>query len=73
MPTLSSALFGQSWASAVLNTKVSSKIVGENLLFIAYSFPTPNIVLFIAGLYGIVKASPGRLFNSVFLAVLASF
>lgn len=70
---LSSALFGKSWYGAVLDTHLTAKIVKENLIFLAYNFPTPNIVLFFAGLYGLKKISPSRSFRNILLALLVLF
>ena len=47
--TLASALFGVRWQRAVLNTSLSAGILKENFLCIFYNFPTPNILLFFAG------------------------
>ena len=44
--TLASAFFGKSWCGAVLNTRLSAKLVGENLIFMAYNFPTPSMAYF---------------------------
>ena len=71
--TLTSALFGNSWQGAVLNTSLSAKLVKENLIFIAYNFSTPNIIFFVAGLYGLKKVSPGHSFKNVLLALLILF
>ncbi|MHC4488464.1 MAG: protein O-mannosyl-transferase family, partial [Planctomycetota bacterium] len=71
--TLTSALFGTSWQADVLNTSLSAGLVKENLIFIAYNFPTPNIILFFAGLYGLKKVSPGRSFTNILLALSILF
>jgi len=71
--TLASALFGESWQADVLNTSLSAKLVKENLIFMAYNFPTPNVIFFFVGLYGLKKVSPGRSFTNVFLAMLILF
>ncbi|MDD5328200.1 MAG: DUF2723 domain-containing protein [Phycisphaerae bacterium] len=71
--TLTSAFFGKSWSGAVLNTHLSAKLIKENLMFIAYNFPTPNIIFFFAGLYGLKKISPDRGFVNVLLALLILF
>ncbi len=71
--TLASAFFGKSWYGAVLDTHLTAKIVKENLIFLAYNFPTPNIVLFFAGLYGLKKISPSRSFRNILLALLTLF
>jgi hypothetical protein len=70
---LSSAAFGRSWQAAVLNVSLSTKMVQENLLYILFNFPSPNILLFFAGCFGVFKLSrPGGL-RSVTLALLVLF
>lgn len=71
--TLASALFGNAWRGNVLNTSLSARLVKENLIFLAYNFPTPNCLLFFAGLYGLKKVSPSRGFKNVLLALLILF
>lgn len=71
--TVASALFGNSWRGAVFNISLSTKLVGENLIFMAYNFPTPNIIFFFAGLYGLKKVSPSRSFTNILLALLILF
>ncbi len=72
-PTLASALFGNEWREDVLNVGLSARLVKENFIFLAYNFPTPNCLLFFAGLYGLKKVSPGRGFKNVLLALLILF
>ena len=71
--TISSALFGNGWQETVLNASLSTKIIKENLLLMAYNFSTPNILFFFAGLYGLKKLSPSRSFRNVLLAMLILF
>jgi len=71
--TVASALFGNNWQGAVLNTHLTAKLIKENLIFLAYSFPTPNALFFFAGLYGLKKISPSRSFANVILALLILF
>ncbi len=71
--TLSSAMFGDSWSSAVLNTSMSLKIVAENMLFIGLSFPTPNLLLFFAGVWVLYKFSPARPFGRIIIVLVALF
>ena len=47
--TLASAAFGQRWQADVLNLRLSWKLIGENILFVALNFPTPNAILFVVG------------------------
>jgi len=70
---LASALFGVRWQGAVLNTCLSLKIVKENFLFILYNFPTPNILLFFVGCWGLFKISPSRGFGNVLVCLLILF
>ncbi len=58
--TLASALFGNRWQSNVFNIGLSAELIKENLILMAYNFPTPNVIFFFAGLYGLKKVSPGR-------------
>ena len=71
--TMSSALFGNRWHGDVLNLSLSGRLIKENLLFIAYNFPTPNIIFFFTGLYGLKKVCPGRAFKNILLALLLLF
>lgn len=73
MSTLTSAAFGNQWDNAVLNTSLSARIVKENLIFIAYNYPTPNILLFFAGLWGLYRLAPARSFAHILLALLILF
>jgi hypothetical protein len=70
---LTSALFGKSWQADVLNTGLSAELVKENLILMAYNFPTPNVIFFFAGLYGLRRLSPARSFANVLLALLILF
>ena len=70
---ISSALFGKSWQANILNVSLSAGLIKENLILIAYNFPTPNCLLFFAGLYGLKKVSPTRGFANILLALLILF
>lgn len=70
---LASAFFGKNWSGNVLNTHLSTRLAGENLIFMAYNFSTPNIIFFFAGLYGLKKVSPSRSFRNILLALLILF
>ena len=63
--TIRSALFGGSWAQGVLNTQLTWRVIKENVMFIIYSFPTPNILLFFVGLVLLRKLAPSRGFGWV--------
>lgn len=71
--TMASVFFGNSWEKNALNVAVSSRIIKENLIFMAYNFPTPNIIFFFMGLYGLGKVSPTRGFAGVLGASLLLF
>jgi hypothetical protein len=71
--TLASAFFGKSWCGDVLNTCLSARLVGENLIFMAYNFSTFNGLFFFAGLYGLKKVSPSRSFTNILLVILMLF
>jgi hypothetical protein len=70
---LASAFFGKGWSGAVLNTHLSARLVGGNLIFMAYNFSTFNGLFFFAGLYGLKKVSPSRSFRNILLALLILF
>lgn len=71
--TLSCAAFGRSWQGAVLNTSLSMKMAQENLLYILFNFPSPNILLFFAGCFGLFKVSPSRGLRNVLFGLLMLF
>ncbi len=71
--TMASALFGKNWQGNVLNVSLSAGLIKENLIFFAYNFPTPNIVFFFAGLYGLTKVPRGHGFAKVLAALLILF
>jgi len=71
--TVASALFGKNWQGNVLNVSLSARLIKENLIFFAYNFPTPNIIFFFAGLYGLKKVPRGHGFAKVLLALLILF
>ncbi|MHC4271404.1 MAG: protein O-mannosyl-transferase family [Planctomycetota bacterium] len=68
--TLASSLFGNNWQSSVLNLSISSKLIKENLILIAYNFPTPNIILFLIALFGLKKIHQFRNFFYLLLSML---
>jgi hypothetical protein len=70
--TLASAAFGTRWRADVLNTSLSWKIVRENLLLVVLNFPTPNLLLFLAGCFGLYRIRPAA-FRNVVAALLALF
>ncbi len=70
---MSSALFGKGWQHDVLNVGISAKLIKENLVLMAYNFPTPAALLFIAGLWGLGKLSPGRGFSNIVFALWIIF
>jgi hypothetical protein len=71
--TLTSAVFGNRWRGAVLNTSLSMRIAKENLLYIFLNFPTPNFLLFFAGCFGLFKLSLIRNFRNVILGLIVLF
>lgn len=71
--TLPSAFFGNNWSDAVFNTMVSRRLILENILFIGYNFPTPNILFFAVGILGLYKVSSDKRFAHVMLALLLLF
>ncbi|HUU17063.1 MAG TPA: DUF2723 domain-containing protein [Sedimentisphaerales bacterium] len=71
--TAASALFGKNWQGNVLNVSLSAGLIKENLIFLAYNFPTPNVIFFFAGLYGLTKVPRGHGFAKVLAALLILF
>ncbi len=71
--TVSSAFFGDMFGGSVLNTSLSARIVKENFLFLGYSFPTLNVVLFVVGLFGLYKLSPCRRFGHAMVGLTVLF
>jgi hypothetical protein len=71
--TLASALFGTRWKGAVLNTSLSMQAAGENFLYILSNFPTPNILLFLVGCFGLFRISSSRAFRNVLLGSMVLF
>lgn len=66
--TIESALFGNIWQGAVLNTNLSARVFLENMVFIALNFPTPNFVLLLIGAAVLYKKAPSRAFANIILA-----
>ena len=71
--TMASALFGKNWQGNVLNLSLSAGLIKENLILMAYNFPTPNVIFFFAGLYGLKKVPRGHGFAKVLVALLILF
>ncbi len=71
--TFASAAFGERWQGAVLNTSLSMQLAGENFLYILFNFPTPNILLLLAGCLGLSRISPRRAFRNVLLGSTVLF
>ena len=71
--TLSSAVFGNGYSDNVLNASISLRMMLENLAFIAYNFPTPNILLLFVGIGGLYKISKNKKFAHIILALVILF
>ena len=71
--TVSSAIFGNGWQSNELNASLSIKLIKENLIFLAYNYPTPNILFFFVGIVGLYKLTPARSFANILTALLILF
>jgi hypothetical protein len=71
--TLASAVFGNLWRGAVLNMRITSKVILENFIFILYNFPTPNFILFFAGLWFLRKKVPAHSFAYILYALMALY
>jgi hypothetical protein len=68
--TIVSAFFGDKWLGNVLNVSLSGGLIKENLIIMAYNFPSPNIILFLLGIYGLTKVPHGFGFAKVLLVLL---
>jgi hypothetical protein len=71
--TLASVAFGNRWRADVLNTTLSWRLIQEDTLLIVLNFPTPNALLFCAGLYGLHRMGPTPAFRRVVVALLVLF
>jgi len=71
--TMRSAFFGNRWSDIVLSTSVTSKIILENIMFLGYNFPTPNILLFLVSMAGLYKVSDEKKYINMMLALLILF
>jgi hypothetical protein len=70
---LASAAFGARWQGDVLNASLSVKMFKENVAYIFYNFPTPNILLFFVGGFALFKKTPSKGFRNILLAVITLF
>ncbi|UCD52817.1 MAG: DUF2723 domain-containing protein [Phycisphaerales bacterium] len=73
LATLASAAFGDRWQGAVLNTDLPWHIVKENVSLLALNFPTPNLLLFFAGLIALRKGPSTALFRCVVTLLMVLF
>ena len=71
--TIRSALFGSSWGGDVLNIALNITIVKQNFMFFGLNFPTPNILLFFAGLFAVYKIFSFKTFANMLLAMTLIF
>jgi len=71
--TLASAAFGNRWRADVLNTTLSWRLIQEDILLVVLNFPTPNALLFFAGLYGLHKMDSTAAFRRIVVALLVLF
>jgi hypothetical protein len=67
--TLASAAFGARWRGDVLNVTLTIQIIKENLMYLVLNFPTPNLLLFIVGVWSLYALSPKRWFAHVLAAL----
>ena len=67
--TISSALFGGGWQGGVTNTSISTKIIAENIVFIALNFPTPGALLILAGICTFRTKLPSKAFGNIIIAL----
>ncbi|HPC94218.1 MAG TPA: DUF2723 domain-containing protein [Sedimentisphaerales bacterium] len=73
LATLASAAFGDRWRADVLNTALSWTLVRENFLLLVLNFPTPNVLLFVAGGVALYKMRSIPAFRYVLAALLVLF
>ncbi|MBN1362675.1 MAG: DUF2723 domain-containing protein [Sedimentisphaerales bacterium] len=71
--TLASAAFGARWQADVLNTGLSWTLVKENVLLLLYNVPTPNILLFFAGLIAFRRVACDSVFRIIFAVLMVLF
>lgn len=71
--TLASAAFGDRWQGDVLNTRLSWRIVRENVLFLVLNFPTPNVLLFLAGAVALFKMRAMTMYRCWIVALMGLF
>ncbi len=71
--TLASAFFGDKWLRNVLNISLSGSLIKDNLILMTYNFPTPNIILFFAGIYGLTKVPRGFGYAKILLVLLVLY
>ncbi len=71
--TFASAVFGSRWREAVLNTSIPTGILKENILYILFNFPTPNMLLIFAGSFGLSAFSSNRHLRNILYALLVMF
>jgi hypothetical protein len=68
--TIASAFFGAKWQGDVLNVSLSGSLFKENLILMAYNFPSPNILLVFIGIYGLTKVPRGFGYAKILLVLL---
>ncbi len=71
--TLASAAFGDRWRGDVLNATLSWTIVKENILFVLLNFPTPNMLLFLAGCLALRRVRSAPAFRNIVAVLLVLF
>ena len=67
--TLASAMFGDKWENAVLNTSLNSQMTRDNFLYLILNFPTPNLLFIFVGIWCIFKVSPKKWFATILIAL----
>ncbi len=68
--TLTSAIFGNNWQGAVLNTTLTVQMVKENFMYIVLNFPTPNILFVFIGFGCLYIVSPKQWYANVLMGLL---
>ncbi|MBN2589542.1 MAG: DUF2723 domain-containing protein [Sedimentisphaerales bacterium] len=67
--TFASAMFGNKWESAVLNTSITLPLMKDNFLYLILNFPTPNILFIFVGVWYIYKVSPQKWFATIIITL----
>lgn len=71
--TIASIFFGDRYGSDVLNVSLTPVIILENLIFIVYNYPGPNLLLGVAGLVYLCRKEKRTIFHVVLAGITLLF